>query len=147
MLPPVKTLSPAASRMPATSRVVVVFPLVPVTATMGVRMKRAASSISLNTSMPRPAASASSGLSRGTPGLGTTASTPSSQAGSSAPKWQTAGAGNRDSASFAGNIRSSPRASTPTTRAPRPARNRDTASPVRASPSTRIFLPSSSITG
>ena len=141
MLPPAKTRSPAASRTAATRRVVVVFPLVPVMATMGVRLKRAASSISLNTSIPRPTASTSSGLSGGTPGLGTTASTPSSQAVRSGPKWQAAGTGNRDSSSLARDIWSSARASTPTTRAPRAVRNRAAARPVRASPSTRILLP------
>ena len=114
-------------------------------ATMGVAWKRAASSISLSTSIPRSPAAASSGLSRGTPGLGTTASTPSSQAGRSAPKWQSAASS--DSSLRTCGIRSSSRASTATTRAPRPARNRATARPVRASPSTMILLLRRSISG
>ena len=62
-------------------------PLVPVTAAIGALRKRLASSISPITGIPRPVAARSKIESRGTPGLVTTRSMPSIQAGSSAPSF------------------------------------------------------------
>jgi hypothetical protein len=69
-----------------------------------------------------------------TPGLGTTRAMPSSAAGSSAPSRTSASAA-RSSTSLPSSMDA--RRSTARTRAPRDARNRAVATPVRASPITR----------
>ena len=72
MLPAARARLPDASSISATSVVTVVFPLVPVTATIGARAILPASSTSL-TRGARPA-SAKTGWRAGTPGLTTTRS-------------------------------------------------------------------------
>ncbi len=79
MLPAATVRTPDASSIAAIIVVTVVFPFVPVTATIGTRARSAARSISLRTAMPRACAAAMAGWSARTSGLGTTRSTRTDQ--------------------------------------------------------------------
>src|ERR1700730_3888892 len=68
MLPAATASRPPACSSAASRVVVLVFPLVPVTASTGTRANRQASSISLQTGMPRRMPAAITGLAGGTPG-------------------------------------------------------------------------------
>ncbi len=131
-LPPMKVRRPARSRARPTRLVVVLLPFVPVMATSGQARRRKASSISLQTGMPRRTAAASTGTSRGTPGLGTTSSTPARSCGPSSPKRSSTPAGAPVTPSAAAG-----RASATRTRTPRAVSAAATACPVRRKPSTR----------
>ena len=81
ILPPTKTRSPERVSISPKRAVVVVLPLVPVTASSGLRKKRAASSISPTTATPRRRASARGSRVWGTPGLRTIRSAVAKAAG------------------------------------------------------------------
>src|SRR5262249_25473974 len=85
-LPPVKVRRPARSKARPTRVVVVLLPLVPVTARIGHPSRRQATSISLQTVTPRSRAAVSSRALEGTPGLGTTRSIPASSGSPSSPR-------------------------------------------------------------
>src|SRR6266849_6508302 len=133
-LPPVKVRRPARSSARPTRLVVVLLPLVPVMATSGHGSSPKASSISLSTAMPRRTAAASTGASRGTPGLGTTRSIPASRSGPSSPRRSSTPAGIPLTPRAAAG-----RASAARTRTPRAASAAATACPVRRKPSTRTW--------
>ena len=80
MLPATSVLRPDARQISPVSVVVVVLPLVPVTAMIGPSRNMAPTSISLITGMPRRSASTMTGASPGTPGLTTTRSAANTRA-------------------------------------------------------------------
>ncbi len=141
MLPATIVRRPLARSMPSTSTVTVVFPSVPVTATIGRVDQRAASSNSLHTGVPAARAAWMAGCPSGTPGLGTTtpvAATSGSTAASSSTVTP-----RRASVAAASRLAGEGRSSTAVTSHPRWARRRAAASPATPSPTTsaRLGLP------
>ena len=142
ILPPTRVFRPEAVSSSPSRVVVVVLPLVPLTARSGRRMKGAATSSSPTTGRPAARAAMSQGSSGGTPGDRTMASKPC-QRGWATPRSSTTP---RPWMSRRGSARSSGGAwSVTVTRAPCPARKRHRATPVRARPTTKMFFPEKSI--
>ena len=123
------------------SSLVVVFPFVPVTPTIGFPSSREPSSISLQTGIPRARAAATSDASPGTPGLLISVSTPSSKRSSSVPRWSSTPASASLLVSMSGD------ASTPITSSPRRRSARAAAWPERARPRTRKLIAESGSRG
>src|SRR5690606_17667188 len=132
-LPTAAVRRPAAVRMDASIRTVVVLPLVPVTASHGAPARsRHASSTSLHTGTPAVRAAVSSAADGGQPGDATTRSAAATSRSATAASVASAPT---TSASWA-------RASTVTTDAARPDRAATTARPVTPSPATSTRAPS-----
>ena len=138
MLPPTNTFRPDSRSICAKRVVVVVFPLVPVTAMIGVRMKREASSISPMTGIPLFTADSAGAIVWGTPGLRTIRSAFSKDAGSCRPS------SSRISSSRISETRASSRLSSAmsviVTRALRFFKKRATAAPLLARPTIKMCL-------
>src|ERR1051326_4784059 len=124
------------------SVVVVVFPFVPVTATIGAGQNQLATSSSLTILNPRPAASRTIGLSEGTPGLNTRRSFPKSRS-ECAPVSNPIPA-ERSSASCGWSF-SGAALSLTNTIAPFDVRSFATATPLRAAPMTAMRFPRTSM--
>ena len=135
-LPVATARSPAARRIASSIRTVVVFPLVPVTASHGAApagRNRQASSTSPITSIPAAAAAASSGASGRHPGEVTTSAVPAG--GACAPSASTA------PAAASVPVRSDATRSATVTRAPSPSSARAAASPDAPAPATSTGRP------
>ena len=126
-LPATSTGRSAARQIAPSSSVVVVLPLVPVTATKGLGSRRQASSSSPSTGSPRSRAAAIAGASAGTPGLLTTSAARSSSSSPSDSRRASTPAGTAGEARSAANTGPRPCASS----------MRAAAAPERASPTTR----------
>ena len=143
MLPPTRVGRPASLRISPSRAVVVVLPLEPVMATTLPLRKRAASSSSPMTGRPKLLTWTSSGVSRGTPGLTTIrscrrkVSRPWPPASTMMPSSRSAGMSLASASAL--------RTSETVTCAPLRRRNRAAARPDFPSPTTRTFLPLSSI--
>src|SRR5262245_28144004 len=140
MLPATSTERPSARNISPSNAVVVVFPFVPVTATIGFERSLAPSSSSSQIGTPRARAAATSGASARTPGLLTTRSIPCVSVSSSLPTWTStprarslpaAGVSSRENATTSASAASSASAAD---------------DPARARPTTRTRLPASSET-
>ena len=143
ILPPTRVFRPEAVSSSPSRVVVVVLPLVPLTARSGRRMKGAATSSSPTTGRPAARAAMSQGSSGGTPGDRTMASKPC-QRGWATPRSSTTPRpwmSRRESARSSGGAWS-----VTVTRAPCSTRKRHRATPVRARPTTKIFWFLKSIT-
>src|SRR3989338_4262222 len=143
MLPPTCVRRPASPKILPSSAVVVVLPFEPVTATTVPRRKRQASSSSEMISIPFPRAWTRAGSSSGTPGLKTMRSAARKSASSWPAHFTLTPRARRAAASAA--TADSGLSSLTVTRAPRAARKRAAAAPVRASPTTSAFRSFSSI--
>ena len=143
MLPPTSVGMPAFSRISPSSEVVVVLPLEPVTARILPLRKRAASSSSPMTGRPKLRACTSSGVSSGTPGLTTMRSWRRNVSRPWPPASTLMPSSSRAGMSLA--RASALRMSETVTCAPRRRRKRAAARPDLPSPTTRTFLPLSSI--
>ncbi len=141
MFPPTRTFLPQASRIEPSNAVVVVFPLVPVTATTGVSKNLKASSTSPMILTPFFRASASGSMKSGTPGLRTIRSADRKAAVSCLPRSVTTPRARSSPSSVILPARSD--ISVSVTREPRPARNRAALIPVLAPPTTTTFAPES----
>ena len=115
-----------------------VFPLVPVIATTGAGQNQLATSSSLTTPIPFASASRTSGAEDGTPGLTTTVSASSTRRELTPNSYATPMA---SSAAAADRIFSGGALSLRNTAAPRAARSRATARPLRAPPRTLYRRP------
>ncbi|KAF5031897.1 hypothetical protein DSECCO2_622980 [anaerobic digester metagenome] len=135
MLPPTKTLRPFRSRMLPMSVVVVVLPLVPVTAMMGSDTNQLASSSSDTTCAPSGSREAT--LARGMPGLSTTRVAPWKSSGLCSPP-RTSKPWSVGTEAATDSLRSSSR-----TVAPRRTNRREAAIPDEPAPSTTAVCPRS----
>ncbi len=143
IFPPTRVGSPAAFRISPTSDVVVVLPLEPVMASVLPLRKRAASSSSPMTGSPKLRTWASSGVSRGTPGLTTIRSWRRNVSSPCPPASTLMPSSSSDGMSLASA--SALRMSETVTWAPRRRKNNAAARPDLPSPTTNTFLPLSSI--
>ena len=141
-LPPTKVDRSSWKSRPV-SAVVVLFPLVPVMATMGIPSRsRQANSTSPSTGTPARRAATSAGMVGGTPGDSTTRSAEVKSASSCPPSARVSPIPSRGASASATSA--APRRSVTVTRAPSRTASRAAAAPLRARPTTSTFFPASS---